>query len=77
MIVQAVSKGGGDSVDKMIASLEGWTFDAPKGTQTIRASDHAMIQPMFQAKLVADGSNWKPELVKVVSAATVTPPAAG
>ncbi|MBW4032242.1 MAG: ABC transporter substrate-binding protein [Acidobacteria bacterium] len=77
MIVRAVSKGGGDNVDKMIASLEGWTFDAPKGTQTIRASDHAMIQPMFQAKLVADGSNWKPELVKVVSAATVTPPAAG
>jgi len=28
---------------------------------------------MYQAKLVADGDSWKPELVKVVDADTVAP----
>jgi len=73
MIVRAISEGGGDDVDKMIESLEGWTFNGPKGETTIRAEDHAMIQPMFQAKLVADGDGWKPELVDVVDAETVAP----
>ena len=35
----------------MISALEGWSFTGPKGQQTIRASDHAMLQPMFQVKL--------------------------
>ena len=73
MIVRAISEGGGDDVDKMIESLEGWTFNGPKGETTIRAEDHAMIQPMFQAKLVADGTGFKPELVEVVDAETVAP----
>ena len=73
MIVRAISEGGGDDVDKMIESLEGWTFNGPKGETTIRAEDHAMIQPMFQAKLVADGAGFKPELVEVVDAETVAP----
>lgn len=76
MIVHAISEGGGDDVDQMIESLEGWTFNGPKGEMTIRADDHAMIQPMFQAKLVADGDTWKPELVEVVDAETVAPPVA-
>ena len=74
MIVRAVSSGGGDDVDAMIEALEGWTFDGPKGETTIRAEDHAMIQPMFQAKLVADGAGWIPELVEVVDAETAAPP---
>jgi branched-chain amino acid transport system substrate-binding protein len=73
MIVRAISEGGGDDVDKMIESLEGWTFTGPKGETTIRAEDHAMIQPMYQARLVADGASWKPELVKEVDAETVAP----
>ena len=73
MIVRAISEGGGDDVEKMIESLEGWTFNGPKGETTIRAEDHAMIQPMFQAKLVADGTGFKPELVEVVDAETVAP----
>jgi branched-chain amino acid transport system substrate-binding protein len=72
MIVQAVAEGG-DDVEAMVSALEDWEFDAPKGKQTIRASDHAMLQPMFQAKLVDDGGNWKPELVEEVSAADTTP----
>ncbi|MEO6943980.1 MAG: substrate-binding domain-containing protein [Lacisediminihabitans sp.] len=73
MIVQAVKKGGGDDVAKMITSLEGWSFNSVKGKLTIRAADHALIQPMFQAKLKADGATFVPELIKVVDAATVAP----
>ena len=76
MIVQAVREGG-DTVDGMIAALEGYTFDGVKGSYTIRAEDHALIQPMFQARLVADGDSFAPELVEVVDAETVAPPVAG
>lgn len=77
MIVQAIREGGGDDVDSMVAALEGWTFEGPKGTMTIRAEDHAMIQPMFQARLVEQDGTWVPELIEVVDADTVAPPVAG
>jgi branched-chain amino acid transport system substrate-binding protein len=76
MIVQAIREGG-DTVDGMIDALEGWTFDSVKGEITVREEDHAMIQPMYQAKLVQDGANWVPELVETIDAETVAPPVAG
>ena len=78
MVAHALTEGGGTEVDAMIAALEGATFDSVKGQVEIRAEDHAVIQPMFQARLVAghDGS-YTPELVTTVDAETVAPPAAG
>lgn len=76
MIVQAVREGG-DDVEAMIEALEGWEFDAPKGKQQIRASDHAMIQPMFVVKLVDEGGTWVPELVETMDGADVAPPEVG
>ncbi|GAA4368390.1 substrate-binding domain-containing protein [Agromyces bauzanensis] len=76
MIVQAIREGG-DTVDGMIEALEAWTFDSVKGEITVRAEDHAMIQPMYQAKLVQDGGDWVPELVETIDAETVAPPVAG
>jgi branched-chain amino acid transport system substrate-binding protein len=75
MIVQAIREGG-DTVDGMIDALEGWTFDSVKGEITVREDDHAMIQPMYQAKLVQDGGAWVPELVDTIDAETVAPPVA-
>ncbi len=75
LIVQAVREGD-DTVEGMIDALEGWTFDSVKGEITVRAEDHAMIQPMYQVKLVQDGANWVPELVETVDAETVEPPVA-
>ncbi|MCK6209619.1 substrate-binding domain-containing protein [Georgenia sp. EYE_87] len=79
MIVRAIEEAGGaDDVDAMVTALEGWSFDGPKGSYTIRESDHALIQPMFQAKLVSDGNGgWQPELVSQVAAEDVAPPEAG
>ena len=73
MIVHALESGGGD-VDKMVTSLEGWTFDGPKGSLEIRAEDHALLQPMFTATLKKDGSNVVPQLVDTLQAAAVAPP---
>ncbi len=75
MIVEAVR--AGDSVDDMIAALEGATFDSVKGEVTVRAEDHAVVQEMYQVSLVDDGGAWVPELIESVDAETVAPPVAG
>jgi branched-chain amino acid transport system substrate-binding protein len=60
----------------MVKALEGWSFDSVKGKTTVRAADHALLQPMFQAKLTGSGTAFKAELVKAVSPEDVTPPTA-
>ncbi len=72
MLVQAISEGKGD-VDAMVKALEGFSFDGPKGTLTVRAGDHALLQEMYQVKLVAAGGSFTPELVKTVPADEVAP----
>ncbi len=74
MIVHAVEKADGDDVGKMISALENWTFDAPKGQQEIRASDHAMLQPMFVAKLSGTGPAAAPHLLRTIPRQAVAPP---
>lgn len=74
MIVRAVEAADGDDVGKMISALENWTFDAPKGRQRIRAADHAMLQPMFVAKLVPSGGGLEPKLVRTIPLEAVSPP---
>jgi branched-chain amino acid transport system substrate-binding protein len=76
MLVRAVTEGQGDT-PAMIEALEGWTFDSVKGEVTVRAEDHALIQPMFQVKLVDQDGEWVPELVETADAEAVAPPVAG
>lgn len=72
MVVHAIESGGGD-VPKMIESLEGWSFTTPKGEATVRAEDHALLQPMFQAKL----SGTTPEVLGTLPPDKVAPPVSG
>jgi branched-chain amino acid transport system substrate-binding protein len=74
MIVHAVASADGDDVQKMISSLEGFTFVGPKGTEHIRAADHALLEPMFTAKLVTHGSGVSAMCVRTLPAAAVAPP---
>lgn len=74
MVVQAVTEGSVDDVASMIGALEGWTFDAPKGTQTIRASDHAMLQPMFTVRLVDNAGTLEAELIDTLDPEATAPP---
>lgn len=57
MIVRAL-KASTTDVEQMIAALEGWSFTGPKGQQEIRASDHAMLQPMFLVQLRRVGDRY-------------------
>ncbi|HEX4791153.1 MAG TPA: ABC transporter substrate-binding protein [Actinospica sp.] len=61
-------------VNAEIKALEGWSFPGVAGTYTVRAADHALLQPEFEAKLVGSATNWTPELVKTVSATAIAPP---
>lgn len=72
MIAQAVAEGEGD-VEAMIAALEGWEFEGPKGSYTIRESDHALIQDMYTARLVEQDGEWAAELDQTVPADEVAP----
>ena len=74
MIVHAVEKANGDDPAKTVAALEGWQFLAPKGVQMIRPADHAMLQPMFVAKLEAAGSGFEPKLLRTIPREAVAPP---
>jgi branched-chain amino acid transport system substrate-binding protein len=71
MILHAA--GAGDDVDAMVKALEGYSFDGVKGKMTVRASDHALLQPMYQTAIGGDGS---PKLVKTVEPDAAAPPVA-
>lgn len=80
MIVRAVSEADPTDVDGMIAALEGWEFEGPKGSMTIRASDHALLQPMFTASMVNmddDPTNIEVETIEVLEPDATAPPEAG
>ncbi|MEU5937867.1 substrate-binding domain-containing protein [Micromonospora sp. NPDC047548] len=73
MVVRAAQEGG-DDVDKMIKALEGWTFDGVKGPMSIRAADHALLQPMYQAKLSGSGTEFTAAAQKSLTGDETAPP---
>ncbi len=53
MLEAAMEATGGDSSgDALIPALEGLKFQGPKGEYEVRASDHALLQPMTLVKLL-------------------------
>ena len=74
MIVHAVEGADGSDVKKMIAALEGYSFSGVKGDYTIRKEDHALVQPMFQVKLVKQGDGYESQPIATVAADKVAPP---
>ncbi len=75
MIVRALTRGSVSDVDRMISSLEGWSFTGPKGQQEIRASDHAMLQPMFLVQLRQSGGKYTAATSVRLRAKHTAPPA--
>ncbi|MEU0128803.1 substrate-binding domain-containing protein [Streptomyces sp. NPDC006289] len=75
MVVRAVEEGSATDTAAMVKALEGWSFDGVKGKELIRAEDHALVQPMFVARLNGTGAAAKPELVSTRPMDEVAPPA--
>lgn len=76
-IVEALKKTRGDaSTEKLISTLEGMSFDTPKGKMTLRKEDHQAMQLMYHYRLKNDPAfAWAvPELVREIQAEEVQVP---
>ncbi|MEO6895830.1 MAG: substrate-binding domain-containing protein [Caldimonas sp.] len=68
-IVDALKKTGGDTnTDKLIKTMEGMSFETPKGKMTFRKDDHQAMQSMYHFRIKADPAfAWGvPELVREI-----------
>jgi branched-chain amino acid transport system substrate-binding protein len=68
-VVEALKKANGDTAtDKLIKTMEGMSFESPKGRMTFRKEDHQAMQSMFHFKIKADPAfAWGvPELVREI-----------
>jgi len=70
-VVKALETTKGDTdTETLISTMEGMSFDTPKGMMTFRPEDHQAMQDMFHFKIeVQDGVDWGvPTLVEVIKA---------
>ena len=68
-LVEALKKTGGDTAsNKLIKTMEGMSFETPKGRMTFRPEDHQAMQSMFHFKIKVDPAfAWGvPELVREI-----------
>jgi len=67
--VEALKKTGGDTnTNKLIKTMEGMSFETPKGKMSFRAEDHQAMQSMYHFKIKVDPAfAWGvPELVREI-----------
>ena len=70
-VVTALKKSNGDaSANTLIKTMEGMSFETPKGKMTFRADDHQAMQNMYHFKIKVDPAfAWGvPELVREIKA---------
>jgi branched-chain amino acid transport system substrate-binding protein len=68
-LVEALKKTGGDTAtNKLIKTMEGMSFETPKGKMTFRAEDHQAMQSMYHFRIKVDPAfPWGvPELVREI-----------
>ncbi|WP_418953514.1 substrate-binding domain-containing protein [Zeimonas sediminis] len=68
-IVEALKKTNGNTkTDTLIKTMEGMSFDTPKGRMTFRKEDHQAMQSMYHFKIKVDPAfTWAvPELVREI-----------
>jgi len=75
-VVAALTKVPDGNGDKMVAAMEGMSFETPKGTMTFRKEDHQAIQPMYHFRIKKDQkSEWDLlELVREIPASEMPLP---
>lgn len=75
-ICTALEKAQGADADKLIATMEGMSFETPKGKMTFRKEDHQALQPIYSIKLEKkDGFDYPvPVLVRELSPEETAPP---
>ncbi|MDB5947915.1 MAG: putative type branched chain amino acid transport system, periplasmic component [Ramlibacter sp.] len=77
-LVTALKKTGGDpGSEKLIAAMEGMSFETPKGPMTFRKEDHQAMQSMYHFKVAAGakpGAQADLQLVKEILPAEMNVP---
>jgi branched-chain amino acid transport system substrate-binding protein len=76
-IVEALKKTNGDTnAEKLISTMEGMSFETPKGKMTFRREDHQAMQSMYAFKIKVDPAfEWGvPELTHEITAAEMNVP---
>jgi len=75
-VVEAIKKAGGTDTEKLIAAMEGMSFQTPKGTMTFRKEDHQALQDMYQFRIKkAQKDEWDLlELVREIPAKEIPLP---
>ena len=76
-VVEALKKTKGDTnTNKLIATMEGMSFETPKGTMTFRKEDHQAMQDMYHFRIKNDPAfAWGvPELVREIKASEMAIP---
>ncbi|MBN9462374.1 MAG: substrate-binding domain-containing protein [Burkholderiales bacterium] len=76
-VVEALKKTGGDTnTEKLIKTMEGMSFETPKGKMTFRKEDHQAMQSMYHFKIKVDPAMpWAvPELVHEITASEMQIP---
>lgn len=56
-VVAAVSKAESTDTEKLIAAMEGMSFDTPKGKMTFRKEDHQALQDMYAWRIKKDAKD--------------------
>ncbi|MCG6859385.1 MAG: substrate-binding domain-containing protein [Salaquimonas sp.] len=69
-VVKALETADNWDTETLIKTMEGMTWDTPKGPMTFRPEDHQALQDMYHFKIkVDDNVKWAiPELVRVIKA---------
>ena len=67
-VVKALETAPDWETETLIETMEGMSFETPKGTMTFRPEDHQALQAMYHFKIrVDEGVDWAiPELVRVI-----------
>ncbi len=76
-VVEALKKTGADTnTNKLIAAMEGMSFETPKGVMTFRKEDHQAMQDMYHFRIKVDPAfAWGvPELVREIKASEMDVP---
>jgi branched-chain amino acid transport system substrate-binding protein len=76
-VVETLKKTNGDTgTEKLISTMEGMSFDTPKGKMTFRKEDHQALQSMYHFKIKVDPKvAWAiPELVREIKPEEINVP---
>ncbi|MBL8838218.1 MAG: substrate-binding domain-containing protein [Alphaproteobacteria bacterium] len=74
-VFHGITRAGGTDTERLIAAMEGMSFDTPKGSMTFRREDHQALQDMYHFRIRPNAQeNEMLDLVATIPAASMPLP---